>query len=196
MAMPSLGYVRPVVKAEAQGSPKIELALSLTDPTPTVRKEVVLDKAFVLHDIFSAEQCRLLCEAAEEMQYSFWNPLAPNKDYRNVDTVELTHPALAAYIWSRVRDFCPEHEELTEEQADRGSDGFWHSTEINPNLLFARYTNGGHFSPHTDGWTILDFNRRSLYSVVVYLNSCAEGGATRLFSSCDSFVKDEQGRYR
>lgn len=43
-----------------------------------------------------------------------------------------------------------------------------------------RYKPGGHFSPHTDGYTIWDFNRRSFYSCLLYLNTCGGGGATRM----------------
>jgi hypothetical protein len=46
-----------------------------------------------------------------------------------------------------------------------------------------RYTEGGHFSPHTDGYTIWDFNRRSFYSCLMYLNTCGGGGATRMLKS-------------
>jgi len=68
-------------------------------------------------------------------------------------------------------------------------------------MLFARYGPGGHFSPHTDGYTILDFNTRSLYSLLVYLNDCEEGGATRLFrhtpeGEAVAYRLDEGGRFR
>ncbi len=48
--------------------------------------------------------------------------------------------------------------------------GEWLLDSINPTWLFARYKNGGHFSPHTDGTTMFDFNTRTLYTVLVYLN--------------------------
>lgn len=71
--------------------------------------------------------------------------------------------------------------------------GTWRAQGIYEHLLFARYDEQGHFSPHTgqqrlllstlwlteaDGYTILDFNRRSYYTVIVYLNDCADGGTT------------------
>ena len=39
-------------------------------------------------------------------------------------------------------------------------------------VILVRYPAGGHFSPHTDGYVIEDFNTRSLYSVIIYLNQC------------------------
>lgn len=50
--------------------------------------------------------------------------------------------------------------------------GEWVATGINPCLLFGRYLQGGHFAPHTDGCTVIDFNNRTLYTVIIYLNDC------------------------
>ena len=47
-------------------------------------------------------------------------------------------------------------------------------------LLFGKYGPGCHFSPHTDGNNVLDFNNRSLFTVIIYLNTCTNGQ----FSSC------------
>lgn len=58
-----------------------------------------------------------------------------------------------------------------------GFEGTWRACGVNEHLLFARYGPGGHFSPHTDGYTIVDFNCRSLFTVLVYLNDCGGGGA-------------------
>ena len=44
------------------------------------------------------------------------------------------------------------------------------SQRNNDHLLFNKYVGKGHFSPHTDGATVESFNRRSFYSVLVYLN--------------------------
>jgi leukotriene-A4 hydrolase len=68
----------------------------------------------------------------------------------------------------------------------------------NPDMLYARYTSGGHFSPHTDGYTVVDLNTRSLYSVLVYLNHCEVGGATRMLilSPGQAYAMDDGGRFR
>jgi hypothetical protein len=70
---------------------------------------------------------------------------------------------------------------------------------VNDRLLFARYGESGHFSPHTDGYTIIDFNKRSLYSFLIYLNDCGDGGATRLFlhdeQRSQTYSKDDHGRF-
>ena len=57
----------------------------------------------------------------------------------------------------------------------------WVLDGVNPTWLFARYKSGGHFSPHTDGTTIFDFNKRTLYTIIIYLNDTPGDGHTRLF---------------
>jgi hypothetical protein len=44
----------------------------------------------------------------------------------------------------------------------------------------------------------VDWNRRSLYSVIIYLNSCAGGGRTRLLvlSPGQAYSLDDAGRFR
>merc|ERR1712118_201612 len=52
-------------------------------------------------------------------------------------------------------------------------------------LLFGRYLDGGHFSPHTDGYVCRDFNERTMLTGILYLNAPRWGGETRIY-------KDEQ----
>lgn len=85
---------------------------------------------------------------------------------------------------------------------ESGLEGKWKANGINDHLLFNKYVGKGHFSPHTDGATVENFNRRSFYSVLVYLNTCEEGGETSLFcnqpkgSSLSHFDVDYHSRYR
>jgi hypothetical protein len=51
--------------------------------------------------------------------------------------------------------------------------------------LFAKYPVGGHFAPHTDGRAVASFNRRSFFSIILYLNSVPmpEGAGTRFYDT-------------
>jgi leukotriene-A4 hydrolase len=79
-------------------------------------------------------------------------------------------------------------------------EGRWEAFGVNEHLLFAAYRAQGHFSPHTDGSTIVDFNTRSFYTVLVYLNTCADGGGTLMYDPAlatdKSFVQDAHSRFR
>lgn len=80
----------------------------------------------------------------------------------------------------------------------RDIEGRWEPCGVNPNMLFARYSHGGHFSPHTDGNTIIDLNHRSFYTMLVYLNHCEYGGCTRLLAvkEGENFELDSENRLR
>merc|ERR1712232_479543 len=64
-------------------------------------------------------------------------------------------------------------------------------------MLLGRYLNGGHFSPHTDGTTVVDFNRRTLWTCILFLNESSWGGHTRIYADAQigrPLQEDEQGR--
>uniref|UniRef100_A0A7S3YUZ8 Fe2OG dioxygenase domain-containing protein n=1 Tax=Lotharella globosa TaxID=91324 RepID=A0A7S3YUZ8_9EUKA len=162
-------------------------------------------EGFVLDNVLSEKECDSLLEglASDGHKFTFWNPEAPNrKDTRNVDTVEVYDETLASEIWSRVKDNVTKIIEIPQDNDtwEYGLEGTWVACGINPRLLFARYSPGGHFSPHTDGHVVIDFNHRTLHSVIIYLNTCAEGGATHIFHTADmkskKFVQDSKGRFR
>jgi hypothetical protein len=194
-----LGAIRPVRKAEVRDEDKARLTLPLPDvpsagPTELSRTELPMPAplpariAFVLHNVLSRDECAHLVGVCEDLGFSFWN--APGEagsgekrvDFRDADTIEATHAPLADYLWERMRPLIEPTVELAPGHPhwQRDLDGTWDAVGVNPCSLIGRYVGGGHFAPHTDGYTIVDFNERSLYSVIVYLNDCDEGGATRL----------------
>ena len=132
--------------------------------------------AFILHNVVSATECRTLIDCAASLGYSFWNPAVGRTEFRNSDTVEVTSEPVAAELWRRVAHLVVPRVTVEREGKlwERGLEGEWVACGINPHLLFNHYHPGGHFSPHTDGATVVDFNRRSLYSMLVYLNLCPE----------------------
>ena len=208
---PSLQSVRPVAKSSAGGAALgralAELAAGRGSPPagpPGRRGLEPLPEvdAFVLEGVLSRAQCAALVGATEASGYSFWNPDAA-ADYRNAHTVEAHSPDLAAYVWGRIRDQVVPLVEFTTGQGrwERGTEGQWRACGVNEHMLFARYREGGHFSPHTDGYTVIDFNRRSLYTLLIYLNDCPSGGRTRLFhvpgeEETVEFHVDASGRFR
>eukprot|EP00055_Hartaetosiga_balthica_P007034 m.23665 g.23665 ORF g.23665 m.23665 type:complete len:340 (-) comp5570_c0_seq1:102-1121(-) len=171
-------------------------------PRPVVvRDDILGDDAFVLRNLLTKEECSKLVSHTETLSYSFWNNANTEKtDYRNAYTVEIEDPSLAAMLWDRVQHLVLPSITISPDQSrwERGFEGTWKAIGVNSHLLFARYTNGGHFSPHTDGYTVVDFNHRSLYTFLIYLNTCSKGGSTRMFKQCDTreYVKDEEGRFR
>ena len=197
-------------------------ATAATSSSSVTENKVVHElKAIVLKNVLSSEECRELIEGIEKRTdrgYSFWSSddtsatsrindskSSSTSMFRNSDTVEVRSKEIAENLWKRVRKFILDEELVIDEDHplhESGLEGKWKANGINDHLLFNKYVGKGHFSPHTDGATVESFNRRSFYSVLVYLNTCKEGGETSLFynqpkeSSLSYFDVDEQSRYR
>ncbi|KAJ1634602.1 hypothetical protein T492DRAFT_972124 [Pavlovales sp. CCMP2436] len=121
---------------------------------------------YLLDGVLTAAECAQLVAAAESARQA----------------------AIAAELWARMKPFTSEPIAITPDSPrfERDLEGIWEPVGLNEQLLFARYGPGGHFAPHVDGQTELDFDTRSLFSVIIYLNSCILGGATRM-------LRGEQG---
>ncbi|GBG32316.1 Hypothetical Protein FCC1311_085412 [Hondaea fermentalgiana] len=200
------GEVAPVLKSLAEAGD----LLNVTDlearrdgdaRVVAARPEPDLD-CVVLDDVLSAEECAYLVSQTEKMKYSFWDAREERKtEFRNADTIETHQPEIAALLWNRIKDKLPDPVEITDDDESprwqRDLEGTWDPYGTNEHLLFARYRQGGHFAPHTDGYNIVSCDERSMYSIVLFLNDCQEGGGTRFYADeqRDQLVKDEAGRY-
>ena len=205
-SQPELLSVKPIEKQQCDLDLNQVIALHEHPNQPQDKVQKLQDEvpegldAFVLSNILSKEQCLELRKRSEKAGYTFWNASA-KKDFRSAFTVEVESPELAGYIWNRIKDHVVPSVKIEEGDSRymRDIEGEWIPYGVNESLVLARYRDGGHFSPHTDGYTIVDFNHRSFYSLLVYLNDCKAGGSTRLFppEACSqSFLVDDGGRFR
>uniref|UniRef100_A0A0C3TRR0 Fe2OG dioxygenase domain-containing protein n=1 Tax=Guillardia theta (strain CCMP2712) TaxID=905079 RepID=A0A0C3TRR0_GUITC len=157
---------------------------------------------FTVNQVILQDECSRLIAETEKMGYSFWNPDSTRTDYRNADTIEIINEKFAQDLWSRIKHLVVPCVTISpgESRWSRELEGTWVAVGLNPNMLFNRYHPGGHFSPHTDGYTIIDFNTRSMYSALFYLNDCPKGGATRMMEesgdALGDHVQDSEGRHR
>lgn len=201
-----LASIRAVDKAEVEQGHILDEIVSPAGRVELSKGEVGhgLD-AFVIEGLVNEAECAALIKATEGLGFSFWNPCSDRTDFRNSDTIEVTNQKLADELFARVKHLVPPSVTIAPGNArwSKELDGRWDAVGINPVMLFNRYGPGGHFSPHTDGYTIVDFNTRSMYSTLVYLNDCPEGGATRMMEesgdACvvkEHFIKDGAGRIR
>jgi len=186
-----------VDKPEVEPS-QFALPTGVSKPS-VVRRDIEGLDGFVLDGVLSHEECAALISQADG-SWSFWdNSEKPRVQFRNSHTVEVTHHDIADEVWRRVAPFVNSLVDLKEDddrfECDIG--GQWHPYGINPNLLLGHYQNGGHFAPHTDGTTVVDFNRRTFYTCLLYLNESPSGGCTKLYADKQmekELVKDEEGR--
>ncbi|KAH8584975.1 prolyl 4-hydroxylase alpha subunit [Cryptosporidium sp. chipmunk genotype I] len=162
--------------------------------------------AEIWDDVFSEDECKAIISSLEKSgEFSFWNPgNSAKKTYRNVDTIEGNMRVLSKFIWERVKNIFTFHEfEITENDSYSEEDniGKWKSIGIYEKMFFGRYSDGGHFGPHTDCSVCIDTNTRTLWTVLLYLNTIPEegGGATSFVDESQKTQKrfvDEFGRER
>uniref|UniRef100_A0A0G4I068 Fe2OG dioxygenase domain-containing protein n=1 Tax=Chromera velia CCMP2878 TaxID=1169474 RepID=A0A0G4I068_9ALVE len=158
---------------------------------------------FTLEGVLTPEECEFLRRRTDEIGYSFWDESeGAQSDFRSAWTIEVTHQKLADAVWRRVRASVPSSIVIGDEESDprweRELEGEWEAVGVNPVLLFARYRDGGHFGPHSDGCTVIDVNHRSLFPFLIYLNTPEEGGETAVLHNEQRDVpipKDAEGRY-
>ncbi len=155
---------------------------------------------FYIDNVLSSAECEKLCLAVNNSQsLSFWSEGDQLKEefrmFRNANTIEVQSTELVDVVWNRVSrllNFLELHVEdsVDDMNYERELPGHWVPCGLNADILFAKYPSFGSFAPHTDGRTIADFNRRSFYSVIIFLNDIPllSGGGTRFYD--DSAVKN------
>ncbi|KAJ1609208.1 tRNA adenylyltransferase Cca1p [Cryptosporidium canis] len=162
--------------------------------------------AEIFNNVFSEEECNEIISSLEESkEFSFWNPGNSSKrSYRNVDTIEGNMKSMSNFIWERIKGVFDFHEfEISDSDfySEEDNIGKWKSVGIYEKMFFGRYRNGGHFGPHTDCSVCIDTNTRTLWTILLYLNTIPEegGGATSFLDQAQSSQKrfiDELGRER
>ena len=151
-----------------------------------------------IDQVLSHEECSSLRNTIDNCpKLSFWSTLGRSntdaRNFRDADTIEVNSTNIANCIWSRINNihkFSPIIIPAEEVSADgtiirrweRELVGEWEATGLNHELLFAKYPSLGSFAPHTDGRATLDFNCRSFYSVIIFLNTIIDaGGGTKFY---------------
>ncbi|KAJ1445085.1 putative methyltransferase-domain-containing protein [Pelagophyceae sp. CCMP2097] len=173
-----------------------ELSVSAGDASLLRRRVAVVDGALT-----DAECDALVAALDSSAERSFWaaEDGSEARAFRDADTVEAALPGAAALLWRRTQNaLFPGGSGDVEHVADDDIDGgAWRAAGYNDDFLFATYPAEGSFAPHSDGATHLHFNRRSHFSVIIYLNEPAGGGGTAFYEAAAvrALVEDDQGRW-
>ncbi|RNF02431.1 hypothetical protein TraAM80_06407 [Trypanosoma rangeli] len=198
-------YNNIIDKAEPSNKDVIDRVPLCLEMTNIVSQRRVDDRVDVLvvENFLSSAECDQIIAACEEVGYTFWRQKDASvvcvaghcsgeeeaRAFRVVDTIEANFPQLSRALSERIQKVV--HLEprtfdssLTdsEDMFARDLEGTWVPLTLSSNLLLGRYGPGGHFSPHVDGSTVVDLNTRSLYTLLIYLNTCECGGETVIFT--------------
>lgn len=144
----------------------------IADPT----KELTWRNPLVqtIDHVFSDQECRDLIDRIERAgpeaaPISTATGAIMRPDVRNNDRVMLDDPATSELLFGRLGPHLPP---VLERE--------WALAGLNERLRFYRYRLGQRFAPHFDGCFRRSDAEQSFLTVLVYLNTCAGGGATRL----------------
>ena len=153
-----------------------------------------LPSILCVDECLSSGMCKELRHAMDISPHlTFWNTSGRQdedaKRFRDADTIEVKSKVFASLVWERIKHTVQNwaieigENEIEDPRWERELPGKWKATGVNDDFLFAKYPSGGHFAPHTDGRTIHDFNYRSFYSIIIYLNSVPldEGAGTNFY---------------
>lgn len=145
-----------------------------------------------IDNVLTQSECLSLCKLCDNCEdFKFWNSAGRSdaaRQFRDADTIELNSKILSSATWDRIKHILScVNISVSDDENDvnweRELVGEWEACSLNDNLLFAKYPSQGAFSPHTDGRAIHDFNTRSFFSVIIFLNDIPEGGGTSFYTN-------------
>jgi hypothetical protein len=202
---PTLDYVKPASKKALKDGETESFRECLEDHIKITSassnsdievKELDAGIVMVIDDFLSRSECLKMTKLVDtHPSLSFWSEAGRDDDkarsFRDADTIEVLSESIASTLWARMNGVFDKFTISIEEESDGSNDsvwerelpGDWMPVNFNHDLLWVKYPSGGAFSPHTDGKAIHDFNRRSFYSVIVFLNDVptGQGGGTRFY---------------
>eukprot|EP01102_Stenamoeba_stenopodia_P007600 TRINITY_DN2132_c0_g1_i2.p1 TRINITY_DN2132_c0_g1~~TRINITY_DN2132_c0_g1_i2.p1 ORF type:complete len:251 (-),score=59.74 TRINITY_DN2132_c0_g1_i2:225-977(-) len=160
---------------------------------PTTKVKTVLNgKGWLLYDLLSPKECRILIEATEQLGYDV-KYSGERYCHRSVHH----DPRLAEWLWRRVSPYCPSTYPLNIDQPAgiTGEDESlkkktWHVVGLNPSFRACKYLENHRFGRHID-YSNYVRKQKSWYTLMLYLNSpnnhddttdpSFEGGNTNFF---------------
>lgn len=175
-----------------------DILLSQERSHELVRKLGNGNNAFVIHNVFTVEECHrlraLIDERDRDILQNQENDVvletsSTQPKVRDSKRLYATSEKFSQQIFQRLLPVlrqlgldcveCTFNNEQAFTQNGLGMRGKWHVQHLKPELSLIKYSSGGHFAPHYDADDIVDpFNHRSLKSVLMYLNDDYVGGET------------------
>eukprot|EP00746_Dinoflagellata_sp_MGD_P121307 gnl/MRDRNA2_/MRDRNA2_56516_c0_seq1.p1 gnl/MRDRNA2_/MRDRNA2_56516_c0~~gnl/MRDRNA2_/MRDRNA2_56516_c0_seq1.p1 ORF type:complete len:1062 (-),score=173.32 gnl/MRDRNA2_/MRDRNA2_56516_c0_seq1:174-3071(-) len=133
--------------------------------------------AFAVDQFLSKQECLHLIAAAEGagLDSVSWEYDPKYRDCRRA----IFHDTKAAgELWRRLLPLLCRDDLHEVRPIGWGTDGVWAPYGVNECLRISRYDVGGHFAMHRDGPFVLNDDKRSIFTILVYLNDEFEGGET------------------
>ncbi|KAL5486910.1 hypothetical protein EMCRGX_G019450 [Ephydatia muelleri] len=158
-------------------------------PPNTTREELNVpgSRCFLLHSVLTPEECAHYIHETEQVGYEDLTRLFP-VEYRSNDRVLSICKPLVECLWRRIEPHLTRREVICIRPVGFGNEGTWRPSRLNECCKFGKYKCGAHFSPHLDGPWVPNEEESSIFTVVIYLNSDFEGGATSFLSEGEKVI--------
>ena len=159
---------------------------NLPDEPPTISINTLEKDIYQVPNVFTAEQCKEMISKANGLNFQFCCYGEKRNNSRLFDKV------FAKYLWNVISEplknvlgdekICPFGFDVTR--------GEWSLSGINEAMRLNRYSgkHKEHFGPHRDAPFCPNGDKRSLYTVLIYLNDDFLGGETRFLTPKDSTI--------
>lgn len=151
-----------------------------------VTREDILDenRAYVLHNLLTKEECDRIIAAAEEEGFDKLTGYDPS--YRSNKRILLQSTSIVPEMERRVKLFMEQELEVTKESTTihrhKLVDGKWEWYGLNPRLRICKYDPTNKFNKHLDtGYHVDPSTIRTIKTCMVYLNEEYDQGRTRFY---------------
>ena len=162
----------PEIQVRTEWAPLLGRAnVSLLRPEVEAAADYAGSDLFLMDGLFTRVECLQLIDAAESI--GFGRTSYP-KQYRGNLRLITVDQSLSDAVWQRMRGLVPATVQ------DEGAE--WRACGLNECWRLAKYLPGDQFGAHVDACFERDEDERSMFTVNVYMNDVAHGGATRFYS--------------
>jgi len=150
------------------------------NPKITLKKIVNKDKnIYTLENVLSKKECENLIQTSNHAKYKSMINEYPTEIRDNKRILSFNNN-LSDTIWERIYPFVKTLKDL--KPCGFGIEGVWHPYSINNCFRFSRYDAPSiGFLPHRDAYFINGENKRSIMTLLIYLNDNFENGTTTFY---------------
>ncbi|KYQ91724.1 hypothetical protein DLAC_07506 [Tieghemostelium lacteum] len=137
-------------------------------------------KGFLIHNVLSKKECLYYIEESNKRGYKTIEKEFP-QEYRNNTRFFGKSQQLSEGLWKRMLPFFQSSDLEGVKPYGFDQSGVWVPVGLDDCFTFGRYEPGGRFKPHFDATYAENPDKRSIYTIQIYLNDDYEGGKTNFY---------------
>jgi len=149
-----------------------------------------IENGYTCDKLLSVKEAEYLLNSAKNNKKQPVGVTGYLSEYKSGDIIgsyrsSIYNQKLADIIFERIKAAYPSERSFINNNIDYDNSNDWVLSGVNPLFRFINYEDNGMLVPHYDAPYIKDKNERTLVTLIIYLTTNLEDGATR-------FIKDKQ----